>query len=504
MRRCFWGYLLLSLCGASWCASDVAINSVAATQTFSETTKEITQPDSSTDHPEAQRHEESEAERWERMYIEEKLRNTLSWKVVAGVFFALLIEGWCVIAFIRSVRERELASYRKGLFDEDPNIRFASAIGLAKYPHEAIWLVNRWPIENKLLERAETEYSENNTQKQNGHARGREIEIRIDKHRQVKQAIYDALGTMVQQFGWDLKRIERRWLNTEQYEEERCRILQYMSKIGLPVMDICGFVSVYYWLPRIARGPRLDRRKITGDIGSITLARSYLYRSDMSHAMLRGSGLWSSNLQKAALMNSNLEEANLNFSNLQEAILSDANLRGISLMSANLKEADLFNADMQKADIRFADMREACLGSANLQEADMGGANLQQAYLESANLQEAVLWMANLRMVNLDFANLQKAHLGEAYLQNASLEWTDLRGATLRGVNLKETNLKKTNLSGANLQDIQKWEKSTVRGANITGVVNAPPGFIEWAIANGAIDENRSEEVPAKDSQHQD
>jgi len=67
-----------------------------------------------------------------------------------------------------------------------------------------------------------------------------------------------------------------------------------------------------------------------------------------------------------------------------------------------------------------------------------------------------------------------------------------LKDADLSGANLAETDLGETDLSRADLRDTDlsraKWKE--IRGiklANVYGVRNAPDGFIDWALSQGAV-----------------
>ena len=144
-----------------------------------------------------------------------------------------------------------------------------------------------------------------------------------------------------------------------------------------------------------------------------------------------------------------------------------------------LSGANLYRANLQTANLKGANLKGAELGEANLLEANLQGANL-----ESSNL-----LFADLRRAFLEGANLQGANLALAYLGRANLQGTKLEGAYLESANLEGANL-----AGADLKDIQNWKGIwPFEGANITGVKNAPDGFVQWALANGAVDDNAKE-----------
>jgi hypothetical protein len=127
---------------------------------------------------------------------------------------------------------------------------------------------------------------------------------------------------------------------------------------------------------------------------------------------------------------------------------SSAFLQGIHLEHANLLRADLSAADLRGSALRFADLTFADLHSANFR-----GSDLQDAHLANANLADSDLVGTNLTNANFD---------------NADLSSADLRNVDLRGV---------------------AWQHiAAVKSANIAGIRNAPEGFREWALKNGAVE----------------
>jgi hypothetical protein len=142
-----------------------------------------------------------------------------------------------------------------------------------------------------------------------------------------------------------------------------------------------------------------------------------------------------------------LEELNADGVSLVGVDLSSAFLQGVELRSAKLARAVFDGADAREADLREAAVEDASLRSANFRGARMTGLSLQGSVL--------------------DDADLSGAELQRADLSRASLEGADLRNADL---------------------DEVKWrELKSVKGANVLGVRNAPHGFLEWAMAHGAV-----------------
>lgn len=134
---------------------------------------------------------------------------------------------------------------------------------------------------------------------------------------------------------------------------------------------------------------------------------------------------------------------------------------------------------------------------------DVSSAFLQGIRLERANLLRADLSAADirggdLRDADLSYADLHSANLRGSHLENASLIEADLRdadfvGADLAHVNLNGANLISADLRSANLDQIE-WRKiKSIAKANIAGVRAAPEGFLQWALANGAVDSSAGE-----------
>ena len=143
-----------------------------------------------------------------------------------------------------------------------------------------------------------------------------------------------------------------------------------------------------------------------------------------------------------------LQELNADKVPLVGVDVSTAFLQGIHLENASLLRADLGSADLRGSSLESADLTFAALRSANFR-----GSNLQNANLSSANLSDTDLVGANLTGAKLDFADLSSA---------------DLRNANLLGIG---------------------WQRiANIKDANIDAVANAPAGFREWALKNGAVE----------------
>jgi uncharacterized protein YjbI with pentapeptide repeats len=142
---------------------------------------------------------------------------------------------------------------------------------------------------------------------------------------------------------------------------------------------------------------------------------------------------------------------------LEELHADGVPLVGVDVSDAFLQDIDLSRADLLRANFRAADVRGGNLNSAQMQYVD----------LTSANLRDAILRNADLRNATLQDADLTGANLSEADLGGANLAKADLRNSDFRNT---------------------KWQKiEGIKLANIFGIKDAPPGFLNWAIQNGAI-----------------
>ena len=142
-----------------------------------------------------------------------------------------------------------------------------------------------------------------------------------------------------------------------------------------------------------------------------------------------------------------LQELNADRVPLVGVDLSAAFLQGIRLKKVNLSRSNLAGADARNA--------------------EMTGANLENASLRSANFRDAKMRGASLR--------------------SSMLDETDFTGADLRDVDLTGARLEEGELVGADLEGVKWGQMRSVKKTNVYGVKNAPAGFVEWALAHGAV-----------------
>jgi uncharacterized protein YjbI with pentapeptide repeats len=143
---------------------------------------------------------------------------------------------------------------------------------------------------------------------------------------------------------------------------------------------------------------------------------------------------------------------------LQELNADKVPLVGVDASSAFLQGIHLERASLLRADLSSADLRGSVLQSADLTFADLHSANFRSSNLE-----------------NVDFT--------DANLADSDLVGSDLAGAKFDNANLSSTDLRNTDLQGIIWQHI-----ASVKSANIAGTRNAPDGFRDWALRNGAIE----------------
>ncbi|MGC2718914.1 MAG: pentapeptide repeat-containing protein [Candidatus Acidiferrales bacterium] len=142
-----------------------------------------------------------------------------------------------------------------------------------------------------------------------------------------------------------------------------------------------------------------------------------------------------------------LQELNADHVPLVGVDASGAFLQGIGLQDAKLLRSNFNSADMREGDFRGADFTDAELSSANFRDGQLQNAQFHGARLDGGDFTDANLTAADLAGATLDDADLHSADLKD-------ISWQDI---------------------------------SSIKGANVRDVVNAPNGFLEWALAHGAL-----------------
>lgn len=133
------------------------------------------------------------------------------------------------------------------------------------------------------------------------------------------------------------------------------------------------------------------------------------------------------------------------------------------------------------------------VSSAFLQGLNLSRANLLRSDFSSADLRNSNFTAVDFTYANLNSANLRGARLDGAKFLQADLSNTDLTGSSLVAADLTGAKLDDADLSHADLKNVVWRHLRSMKGANIHGVVNAPEGFVAWAMGNGAVDEGEAE-----------
>jgi len=132
----------------------------------------------------------------------------------------------------------------------------------------------------------------------------------------------------------------------------------------------------------------------------------------------------------------------------------------------------------------------------------LAGVNLDGAWLAQVDLHGAALPMASFENANLHGAQLQGATLTGANFRGATLVAASLAGASLQGADFTGARLSAADLSEADLYNAKGLRECTLSYTNIEGIRRAPPGFREWALEQGAVNQaTESAEIPT-DASH--
>lgn len=134
------------------------------------------------------------------------------------------------------------------------------------------------------------------------------------------------------------------------------------------------------------------------------------------------------------------------------------------------------------------------VSSAFLQGLQLKNANLLRSNFSAADLRNSNLTGCNFTLADLNSANLRGAELDHANFSQADLRNSDLMGSSLAGADLSGAALDESDLRSADLRDVQWQHLRSVKRANVAGARNAPAGFIEWALKNGAVNDPNAED----------
>ena len=132
--------------------------------------------------------------------------------------------------------------------------------------------------------------------------------------------------------------------------------------------------------------------------------------------------------------------------------------------------------------------------TAFLQGVRLPNAMLSRCSFEAADLRQSVLRGADLSFCNLRSANFRNADLDRTQLADANLSEADLTDADLSLAQLERVDLSNADLRGANCRGMRWRGISSMHLANVFGVRNAPDGFVQYALAHGAVQAESDEE----------
>lgn len=185
------------------------------------------------------------------------------------------------------------------------------------------------------------------------------------------------------------------------------------------------------------------------------------------------------------------EEALLEFLSLE------AELRKPNYYNKHIRGSyDLIEGDHDKYSIR-----------ASLEDAQLSGIKISNRGLYSINFRNVKLRGASFTRVSftrsqfvgadcegisfygcdLRFVFLSKCLFRGGTFGSCGLSFSDFTEADLEGVEFLNCEL-----CDANLQDVKNWQKiKSIKGTNIFGARNMPQGFKEWALSNGAVENEK-------------
>jgi len=128
-------------------------------------------------------------------------------------------------------------------------------------------------------------------------------------------------------------------------------------------------------------------------------------------------------------------------------------------------------------DVSGAFLQSIRLPNARLRRSDFSAADVRNSDLEAADLQDSNLHSANFRQ-----SNFREASLTGAQMDDADFSGADFSKANLSGTVLDNADLRLASLKDSNWNDIR-----SIKGANLYGLHDAPAGFIDWALKQGAV-----------------
>jgi hypothetical protein len=128
----------------------------------------------------------------------------------------------------------------------------------------------------------------------------------------------------------------------------------------------------------------------------------------------------------------------------------------------------------------------------DVSDAVLLGVRLDKARLDRSNFHGVDARGASFQKSKMEFSDFTSANVRGGNFSRADLKNADLRDADLMGADFTEADLGETDFSGADLRKVDlsraKWKAiRAVKLANVYGIRNAPEGFVDWALSQGAV-----------------
>lgn len=157
------------------------------------------------------------------------------------------------------------------------------------------------------------------------------------------------------------------------------------------------------------------------------------------------------------------------------------------------------HSDFSYCDLSFITFEAAQLEGLNGSLSNFRSSQFVGANLNSASFIYSVFIHSILEDSFLSKANFTSANLSKAMFLNCDLTEAWFNAATLTGAAFTESNLNKTNFNNANLSKaylggIKNWKHASWSGANVYKVEDAPEGFLDHVLNNGAVQKPPKEE----------
>ncbi|MGA2420817.1 MAG: pentapeptide repeat-containing protein [Candidatus Acidiferrum sp.] len=115
-------------------------------------------------------------------------------------------------------------------------------------------------------------------------------------------------------------------------------------------------------------------------------------------------------------------------------------------------------------------------------------ANLLRANFSTVDARDGEFAEADFSFAEMQSGNFRNGNFVRAVLRDADASDGDFSSASFSGADLSRADLSNADLREADLRDVQWKDIASVKGANISGVKNAPEGFVAWALKNGAVE----------------